>query len=92
MTWLEPSIPADGAGPAVLRLELAPLAEPSGRLGAIDAVAATVLLAPVDASGTRIEHLPVGLQLRGGDAPSVVERFTVVWPPERADAERADRR
>src|SRR5690606_18960842 len=59
LRWLEPRIPADGSGPAVLRLEAAPLAADAGVRGTIDAVDATVLLTPVDASGTRMEQLPV---------------------------------
>ncbi|GAA1419062.1 hypothetical protein [Agrococcus citreus] len=82
LAWLEPSIPADGVGPAVLRLEVAPVAGDGGRVGSIDEVAATVLLVPVDAAGERIEVLAVGAEIEAGAAPTVVE---VPVAPGRCD-------
>lgn len=82
IAWREPSIPADGAGPAVLRLEVTPVAGDGGRAGSIDEVAATVLLVPVDAAGERIEVLPVGAEIDAGAAPTVVE---VPVAPGRCD-------
>lgn len=83
LTWLEPVIPADGGGPAVLRLRVEPVGQGSSQgSGSVDAVDATVLLTPVDASGTRIEQLPIGLSIEPGDAPSVVE---VPLEPGRCD-------
>lgn len=81
--WLEPMIPADGSGPAIVRLEVVPVAGEGAAGGSLDAVGATVLLAPVDASGDRIESLPVGLALEPGGEPSVVE---VPLTPARCDA------
>jgi hypothetical protein len=71
--WLEPAIPADGSGPAVLRLRVTPVAGSGAAAGSIDEVAATVLLAPLDASGARIEALPVGLAIAPGAPAAVVE-------------------
>ncbi|MCR8671898.1 hypothetical protein, partial [Agrococcus sp. HG114] len=82
VAWLEPAIPADGSGPAVVRLELAPVARAQGEAGTIAAVDATALLAPLDASGTRTESLPVGAALEPGAPPSVVE---VPLVPGRCD-------
>lgn len=82
LAWLEPSIPADGSGPAVLRLQLSPLPEPAEQRGGIESVAATALLTPVDASGTRVELLPVDGELRRGAAPMVIE---VPLEPGRCD-------
>jgi hypothetical protein len=81
--WLDPVVPADGSGPAIVRLELVPVAGEGAAGGSLDEVAATVLLAPVDASGARIEALPVGLPIEPGGAPAVVE---VPLTPGRCDA------
>jgi hypothetical protein len=82
LTWLEPSIPADGSGPAVLRLQVDPVQEPSEQRGWIGAVTATALLTPVDASGTRVEDLPLDLTISRGDRPTVLE---VPLEPGRCD-------
>lgn len=81
--WLEPVIPADGSGPAVVRLAFVPAAGEGAAGGTVDEVGATVLLAPVDASGDRIESLHVGLTLEPGGEPAVVE---VPLTPGRCDA------
>ncbi|WP_405216602.1 hypothetical protein [Agrococcus sp. Ld7] len=77
--WLEPSIPADGAGPAVVRLRIEPVGERSGGLAAIDA---TVLLTPVDASDARVEQLPIGLEIDPGAPPTEV---AIPLEPGRCD-------
>lgn len=81
MRWLEPEIPAAGAGPAVLRLEVAPVAG-EGRLGRLLDVGATTLLAPVGPDRGRSARLPIGLDLPGGAAPTVVE---LPFEPGRCD-------
>lgn len=81
--WLDPAIPADGSGAAIVRLEVVPVAGEGVAGGSVDEVGATVLLAPVDASGNRIESLPVGLAIEPGDEPAVVE---VPLTPGRCDA------
>lgn len=81
--WLEPVIPADGSGPAIVRLELDPVAGEGAAGGTVDEVGATVLLAPADASGNRIESLRVGLALEPGGETAVVE---VPLTPGRCDA------
>lgn len=82
LAWLQPDIPGDGSGPAVLRLGVAPVAGEGEPLGGIDAVAATVLLTPADAAGERLEALPVGLEVVAGAAPAVVD---VPLEPGRCD-------
>ncbi|WP_347753698.1 hypothetical protein [Agrococcus sp. ProA11] len=89
ISWLEPSIPADGAGPAIVRLRIDPIGiDPTGvaataqASGSLDAIDATVLLTPVDAAGMRVEQLPVGLQIRPGDAPTDV---AIPLEPGRCD-------
>ncbi|WP_425845749.1 hypothetical protein [Agrococcus sp. TSP3-2-1] len=81
--WLDPAIPADGSGAAIVRLEVVPVAGEGAAGGSVDEVGATVLLAPVDASGNRIESLPVGLAIEPGGEPAVVE---VPLTPGRCDA------
>ncbi|WP_404313320.1 hypothetical protein LG314_05795 [Agrococcus terreus] len=86
--WLAPSIPADGEGPAVLRLEVAPRGDDGGAgadgevLGRLDAVQPTPLLVPVGGDGRRLDALPLGLDVVAGAAPSVVE---VPLGPGRCD-------
>ncbi|GAA3599108.1 hypothetical protein [Agrococcus terreus] len=81
--WLAPSIPADGAGPAVLRLEVAPRGGGDGDvLGRLEAVQPTPLLVPVDGDGRRLDALPLGVDVVAGAAPSVVE---VPLEPGRCD-------
>ncbi len=80
--WLEPGSPADASGPAVLRLEVSPAAGAGEVLGSVDEIAATVLLAPADAQGARLEALPVALQVIAGAAPTVVD---VPLVPGRCD-------
>lgn len=82
LRWLEPDVPADGSGPAILRLEVSPVQGAGERLGSVDEVAATVLLAPADAQGAREEVLPVGLEVDAGADPTVVEMPLV---PGRCD-------
>ncbi|SDR65655.1 hypothetical protein [Agrococcus carbonis] len=82
VAWLPPEIPLDGSGPAVLRLRFTPLAEPSPQRGTVEAILATPLLAPVDGSGARADPLPIGVELRRGDRPTVVE---VPLEPGRCD-------
>lgn len=81
--WLDPVIPADGSGPATVRLELDPVAGEGAAGGTVVEVGPTVLLAPADASGNRIESLPVGIALEPGGGASVVE---VPLTPGRCDA------
>ncbi|WP_306233422.1 hypothetical protein [Agrococcus beijingensis] len=80
--WLDPEIPADGSGPAILRLRVSPVAGGGAAVGTIDEVAATVLLAPLDASAARIEALPVGLAIATGTPATVVD---VPLTPGRCD-------
>jgi hypothetical protein len=80
--WLPPEIPLDGSGPAVLRLRFSPLAAPSPQRATVEAILATPLLAPVDAAGTRADPLPIGVELRRSDRPTVVE---VPLEPGRCD-------
>lgn len=84
--WLAPSIPADGAGPAALRLEVAPRGGDGGAdgdvLGRLDAVQQTPLLVPVDGDGRRLDALPLGLDVVADAPPSVVE---VPLEPGRCD-------
>lgn len=80
--WLPADIPADGSRPAVLRLEVAPEPGAGERRGSVDEVGSTVLLAPADAAGARIEALPVALEVVAGAAPTVVE---VPLVPGRCD-------
>ncbi len=82
LEWLPAAIPDDGSGVALLRLEVAAREGRGERLGAIQAVTATPLLTFVDASGARLELLPIDLAIDGGDAPVVVE---VPLEPGRCD-------
>lgn len=82
LDWLEPRIPAAGAGAAVLRLEVTPVAGAAGERGTLDALTATPLLTPVDASGTRIAEAALGLEIVPGAAPTVLE---VPIEPGRCD-------
>lgn len=82
LRWLPADIPADGSRPAVLRLEVAPAAGAGGTLGTVDEIGTTVLLAPADASGDRVESLPVALEVVAGAAPTVVD---VPLVPGRCD-------
>lgn len=79
LRWLDPSIPASGAGPAVVRLRVEPTAQVSGSLDAIDA---TVLLTPVDAFGTRVEQLPLELAIAPGTTPT---ELAIPLEPGRCD-------
>lgn len=80
--WLPADIPQDGAGPAVLRLEVTPVQGAGELLGSIDDVPATVLLAPADAVGARVEALDVALDVIAGAQPTVVD---VPLLPARCD-------
>lgn len=80
--WLDPEIPGDGSGPAILRLRVSPVAGSGAAVGSIDEVAATVLLAPLDASAARIEALPVGLAIEAGAPATVID---VPLTPGRCD-------
>lgn len=82
LRWLPADIPADGSRAAVLRLEVAPVAGAGEQLGTVDEIGATVLLAPADAAGDRIEALPVALEVVAGAPPTVVE---VPLVPGRCD-------
>lgn len=82
LSWLPPRIPADGGGPAVLRLEVAPVEQPGAQRGTLETVTATTLLTPVDASGERLELLPLDLPIARGDGTTVVE---VPLEPGRCD-------
>ncbi len=82
VSWLQPDISPDGVGPAVLRLEVSPRPGAAAPLGSIDAVLATVLLAPADAAGQRLEALPVAIGVIAGAAPTVVD---VPLVPARCD-------
>lgn len=81
LAWGEPDIPQDGSGPAVLRLEVTPVAGDGEPLGRLEAIPATVLLA-LEADGERAEALPLGIELRAGAAPIAVR---VPLVPGRCD-------
>lgn len=80
VTWLEPTIPADGAGPAVVRLRVEPLG--TGERATLQSFSSTVLVTPVDASGARVEVLPIERAIAPGDAAFVLE---VPLEPGRCD-------
>lgn len=82
LRWLPADIPPDGARAAVLQLEVAPAAGAGAPLGSVDDIGATVLLAPADAAGDRIESLPAALEVVAGAGPTVVD---VPLVPGRCD-------
>lgn len=82
LRWLPADIPPDGSRPAVLRLEVAPVAGAGELLGSVDDVPATVLLAPADAAGAPLAALAVALDVVAGAAPTIVD---VPLAPARCD-------